>query len=237
MDVRLIQPGRQGPTSCETDSVQTDSSRIPMSLEILKLKDVDQFIIRQNFQSEAWWDTVRFQVEDGRGKQILEIRQEKADNGCVQAILGKMRQYFMKVYYATRNEWIMEFEHPWSCSSPIFCPWASPSMIVRMPTGEVLGQVKNASRETCGSCLPPTKYFNVFNYDGSIINAVTGPTCYPFECTSSNPASFEVTLLKVENSGKTLRVGSIDHQWRGACGGLSSCCITEEQETVSLTCE
>ena len=23
----------------------------------------------------AWWDTVRFQVEDGRGKQILEIRQ------------------------------------------------------------------------------------------------------------------------------------------------------------------
>ncbi|KAK3730163.1 hypothetical protein QZH41_015997, partial [Actinostola sp. cb2023] len=91
------------------------------------------------------------------------------------------------------------------------------------------------SRETCGSCLPPTKYFNVFNYDGSIINAVTGPTCYPFECTSSNPASFEVTLLKVENSGKTLRVGSIDHQWRGACGGLSSCCITEEQETVSLT--
>lgn len=51
-NVHLIQPGHsERPFSVETESVQTDSSRIPMGLEILQ--NVDRFVIRQNIESEG----------------------------------------------------------------------------------------------------------------------------------------------------------------------------------------
>ncbi|XP_031548754.1 uncharacterized protein LOC116286384 [Actinia tenebrosa] len=223
--VQLIQPGQKVVTR------ERKSTYIPMGLEILQ--DVEEFVIKQNYESEAWWNTSNFSVENGRGIEILEVRQEKAENGCIQALLGNKRQYYMKVY-VNENNWIMEIDHPWSFSSPIFCPWKSPSMIVRMPTGEVLGQVRNASRETCGSCLPPTQYFEVFNFEGRKTHTVTGPTCCPCECSRNDPASFE--LLQVDKEDKPAsHIGRINHEWRGFLGGVSSCCVTEESERVSIT--
>lgn len=50
-NVRLIQPGRSDRPSVETESVLTDSSRIPMGLEVLQY--VDKFVIRQSIESEG----------------------------------------------------------------------------------------------------------------------------------------------------------------------------------------
>ena len=68
----------------------------------------------------------------------------KTLNSFVQALLGQWRSFYMKVINSSAGNWIMELEHPASCSCPVFCPWAGPAMTVRMPTGEVLGHIKHA---------------------------------------------------------------------------------------------
>ena len=70
--------------------------------------------------------------------------QVKSLNGCLQALMGSMRPSYLKVINTVTTNWIMELEQPCSCISPMFCPWAAPSLTVRMPTGEVLGHIKHA---------------------------------------------------------------------------------------------
>ena len=65
-------------------------------------------------------------------------------NSFLQGLMGRSRPFYLKVIDMARNSWIMEFEHPASCGLYVFCPWASPEMTVRMPTGEVLGHIKHS---------------------------------------------------------------------------------------------
>ena len=49
-----------------------------------------------------------------------------------------------------------------------------------------------SARETCGSWLGPSFYFDVYNYEGALIYKVQGPAGYPCECTRDNVAVFKV---------------------------------------------
>ena len=50
----------------------------------------------------------------------------------------------------------------------------------------------NRDRETCGSWLGPSHYFEVYNYEGNLIYKVQGPSGYPCECTRDSVAVFKV---------------------------------------------
>ena len=47
-------------------------------------------------------------------------------------------------------------------------------------------------RETCGSWLGPSYYFEVYNYEGNLVYKVEGPAGYPWECTRDSVAVFKV---------------------------------------------
>ena len=50
----------------------------------------------------------------------------------------------------------------------------------------------NRGRETCGSWLGPSYYFEVYNYEGNLVYKVEGPAGYPWECTRDSVAVFKV---------------------------------------------
>lgn len=207
---------------------------IPMGLEVFE--NVSKLVAHQNVaDDEAWWGRMDFSIKDGAGNQLFDVKEIKTLNPWIQAFLGNSRPYYMKVINTATSSWIMELEHPFSLNSPAFCPWVAPSMTVRMPTGEVLGHIKHASRETLGSCLGPSYYFDVYNYEGDLIYKVQGPTCYPFECKRDNVAVFKILREGPKTESEHQQIGEITHNWRGCCGGICSCCITGEPDFVSIS--
>lgn len=55
----------------------------------------------------------------------------------------------------------------------------------------------NRDRETFGSWLGPSTYFDIYNYAGDLIYKVTGPSGYPCECTRDKVAVFQVSFLLI----------------------------------------
>ena len=66
---------------------------------------------------------------------------------------------------------------------------------IKIPIVWVYLSLVYRSRETLGSCLGPSYYFDVYNYEGDLIYKVQGPTCYPFECKRDNVAVFKVQFI------------------------------------------
>lgn len=48
---------------------------------------------------------------------------------------------------------------------------------------------------------------------------------------------FFLQLLKIDKEDNTSLIGRIKHEWRGFLGGISSCCVTDESERLSITCK
>lgn len=207
---------------------------IPMGLEVFE--NVSKFVAHQIVAKEdAWWGRMDFSVDDGAGNQLFNVKEIQTLSSWAQALLGKSRPFYLKVINSATNNWIMELEHPASCSCPALCPWASPEITVRMPTGEVLGHIKHSSRETCGSCLGPSVYFEVYNYEGDLIYKVQGPSGYPCECTRDKVAVFKILKEGPQGESGGNQVAEITHTWRGCCGGLCSCCVTADPDFVTMT--
>lgn len=231
--------GYDGPYAGEEDVfLQEKKARpnevpIPMGLEVFQ--GVSKLVAHQVVgEDEAWWSNMEFIVDDGAGNQLFNVKEIKTLNSFVQALLGQWRSFYMKVINSSAGNWIMELEHPASCGCPVFCPWAGPAMTVRMPTGEVLGHIKHAGRETCGSWLGPSYYFEVYNYEGNLVYKVEGPAGYPWECTRDSVAVFKI-LKEGSQSEPAQEVGEITHTWRGCCGGICSCCISGEPDFVTIS--
>ena len=55
----------------------------------------------------------------------------------------------------------------------------------------------NRDRETFGSWLGPSTYFDIYNYEGNLIYKVKGPSGYPCECTRDKVAAFQVSFLLI----------------------------------------
>ncbi|KAJ7348769.1 hypothetical protein OS493_039147 [Desmophyllum pertusum] len=205
------------------------------------LDDGDVFVHQGNGAANevpipmAWWGRMDFTVDDGVGNQLFNVKEIQTLSGCLQALLGQSRPFYMKVINSATNNWIMELEHPASCACPALCPWAGPEMTVRMPTGEVLGHIKHAARETCGSWLGPSFYFDVYNYEGNLIYKVLGPSGYPCECTRNSSAVFKIMKEGSQSESGGTQVGEITHSWRGCCGGFCSCCITGDPDLVTMS--
>ncbi|KAL9964225.1 hypothetical protein ACROYT_G027837 [Oculina patagonica] len=214
--------------------VNANEVPIPMGLEVFE--KVSKLVAHQNVEKdEAWWGRMDFSVDDGAGNQLFNVKEIQTLSSWLQALLGQSRPFYMKVINSATNNWIMELEHPASCGCPGLCPWAGPEMTVRMPTGEVLGHIKHSPRETCGSWLGPSFYFDVYNYEGNLIYKVQGPSGYPCECTREKAAVFKILKEGPQAESGSTQVGEITHGWRGCCGGLCSCCITGEPDFVSIS--
>lgn len=211
-----------------------NGSQVPMGLEVFE--NVSKLVAHQNVaDNEAWWGRLDFDVSDGAGNQLFDVKEIKTLNPWLQALLGDSRPYYMKIINSVTGSWIMELEHPFSCNSPAFCPWVAPSMTVRMPTGEVLGHIKHAPRETLGSFLGPSYYFQVYNYEGNLSYKIQGPNCYPFECKRDNVAVFKILKESEKVGSESQQIGEITHNWRGCCGGICSCCISGERDFASIS--
>lgn len=231
--------GYNGPYSADEDVFLEEKRRgneeipIPMGLEVFER--VSKLVAHQVVSNdEAWWSSMEFVVDDGIGNQLFDVKEIKTLHSWLQALLGQSRPFYMKVINSVTTNWIMEFEHPASCSCPVLCPWAGPEMTVRMPTGEVLGHIKHSARETCGSWLGPSTYFDIYNYEGNLIYKVLGPSGYPCECTRDNVAVFKI-MKEGGESEPGRQVGEITHNWRGCCGGICSCCISSDPDYVSVS--
>lgn len=207
---------------------------IPMGLEVFE--NVSKLVAHQNVaDDEAWWGRMDFTVDDGAGTQLFNVREIQTLNSLLQALLGNNRPFYMKVINSATNNWIMELEHPVSCGFPVLCPWGAPEMTVRMPTGEVLGHIKHTARETCGSWLGPSFYFDIYNYEGALIYKVQGPAGYPCECTRDDVAVFKIMKEGPTSESGNTQIGEITHSWRGCCGGICSCCISGDPDFVSIS--
>lgn len=225
--------GYDGPYKEDRNEGTSDGNPIPMGLEVFE--GVSKLAAHQVIgNDEAWWGRMEFVVGDGAGNQLFDIREIKTLNGLLQFILGQSRPFYMKVINSMTGNWIMELEHPVSCMSPGLCPWASSEMTVRMPTGEVLGHIKHANRETCGSWLGPSVYFDIYNYEGNLIYTVEGPSGYPCECTRDDVAAFKI-MKEGTQSEPSYQVGTVTHTWRGPCGGMCSCCVSADPDFVSVS--
>ena len=58
----------------------------------------------------------------------------------------------------------------------------------------------NRDRETFGSWLGPSTYFDIYNYEGNLIYKVKGPSGYPCECTRDKVAAFQVGFFVNNNN-------------------------------------
>lgn len=224
--------GYDGSYADDKNEDARNDNPIPMGLEVFE--GINKLVAHQVVGSdEAWWSRMEFVVDDGAGRQLFDIKEIKTLNSWLQFLMGQSRPFYMKVIDSNSNNWIMELEHPASCPSPGMCPWASTEMTVRMPTGEVLGHIKHSDRETFGSWLGPSTYFDIYNYEGNLIYKVKGPSGYPCECTRDKVAAFQI----FKEGTQSEQVGQLTHTWRGPCGGMCSCCISEEPDFVSVQFE
>ena len=81
----------------------------------------------------------------------------------------------MNITDDTNDSTVLELEHPSNCWSPSLCPWSVPTMIVRLPTGELLGQVKHTYVHSYTSSLEQSVLFDPETKTGEPnANRVTG---------------------------------------------------------------
>ncbi|XP_032234288.1 uncharacterized protein LOC116616315 [Nematostella vectensis] len=211
-----------------------DEVTVQAGLELLR--SIDRFTLQQVVdRKDAWSSLVSFRVEDGRGDHLFDLKEIKSSGSFLRGILGMGRHYYMKVIDVNQNTCLLELEHPLSCGAPALCPWSAPTMTARMPTGEVLGQIRHSNRETCGSCFPPSSYFDLFDDKGELLYSVQGPGCHPCECTIDSVASFQLMKQNPNQKNSPEFVGEVNHIWRGPCGGCLSWCVTSETDRASIT--
>ncbi|XP_065055950.1 phospholipid scramblase 2-like [Rhopilema esculentum] len=195
------------------------------------LENTDRLIIQRRVQdSEAWHSPNTYCIatdEKSLDNPLLMVNEEASNNMVLKALFCcNQRECDLRVTDSSGTT-IMWLEHPKNCNWPILCPSCTPGMIVRSSSGRILGYVNHSPRDTCGSCLPPSLYYDVHDSENRQLLKIEGPAC-KFECCTT-------TTFRIFSSKWNSYIGEIGHEWQGTCDGIFSCCVSPDTDKTTMT--
>lgn len=212
-------------SSCESENTETKKVK---GVELLE--NLERFVIQRKIDPfEKWYspNTYNISSDEKSMSTILMAKEEDADKMFLRSVLCCNQRKFDMRLVDVNGDTVMWLEHPSSCNWPIMCPSCRPGMVVRSSSGRILGYVEHAPRDTCGSWLPPSLYYDVMDSDGQSLLKIEGPACKMEFCST--------TAFRIYSSKYNSYIGEIGHEWQGTCDGIFSCCVTDQADKTTIT--